>query len=92
MLPDSPSIPLGTHMMTYDPSAEPKFDPKIHVELVAPKNIAIFDEDQQKSSRASHLENINAFQVAWDVISPILMLSNSFPLKDLELPGKFSLL
>ena len=44
MLPDPPSIPLGTHMMTYDPSAEPKFDPKIHVELVAPKNIAIFDE------------------------------------------------
>ena len=43
MIPDPPSIPLSTHMM-YDSSAEPKFDPKVHVELVAPKNIAIFDE------------------------------------------------
>merc|ERR1719450_1761732 len=53
MLPDPPSIPLGTHMMTYDPSAEPKFDPKIHVELVAPKILQFLMKDQQKSSRAS---------------------------------------
>lgn len=43
MLPDPPSTPLGDHM-TYDCSSEPKFDPKIHVSLEAPKNIAVFDE------------------------------------------------
>ena len=51
MIPDPPSIPLSTHMM-YDSSAEPKFDPKVHVELVAPKNIAIFDEGSDEDFKS----------------------------------------
>ena len=44
MIPDPPSVPLGGHM-TYDASQEPKFDPEVHVQLVSPKNISLFDDE-----------------------------------------------
>ena len=43
MIPDPPSAPLS-EQIAYDASDEPCFDPKVHVELVAPANISIFDE------------------------------------------------
>ena len=43
MMPDPPSVPLG-EQMTYDASKEPDFDPEVHIKLVDPKKISIFDE------------------------------------------------
>ena len=43
MMPDPPSVPLG-EQMTYDASQEPCFDPEIHIKLVDPEKISIFDE------------------------------------------------
>ena len=43
MMPDPPSVPLG-EQMTYDASQEPFFDPGIHIKLVNPEKISIFDE------------------------------------------------
>jgi len=43
MMPDPPSVPLG-EQMTYDASKEPCFDPEIHIKLVNPEKISIFDE------------------------------------------------
>ena len=43
MMPDPPSVPLG-EQMTYDASKEPCFDPDIHIRLIDPEKISIFDE------------------------------------------------
>ena len=47
MLPDPPGkMPIPVHVK-YDPSIEPKFDPAVHLALEMPKNIAIFDENEE---------------------------------------------